>query len=170
MDGTTEVLLFAAARSQHVAELIRPFLAGGGIVVCDRFADSTYAYQGYGLERDMGELRTITRIATGGLEPDLTIFLDLPVVDGLERKRVANVPEQAQDPVTPSDVEWNRLDAREVAFHERVRRGYHELMAAKPQRWLTFDGRHDRETLTAMIWEAVESRLIHHASLQGVRS
>lgn len=166
MDATTEVLLFAAARAQHVAELIRPYLAAGGIVVCDRFADSTYAYQGYGLGRDLAEIKTITRIATGGLQPDLTIFLDLPVADGIERKRTSSTVAQPH----ASDVEWNRLDAREIAFHERVRNGYHTLMAAEPQRWLHFDGRQDRATLTASIWEVLESRLTQSASLQGVRS
>jgi dTMP kinase len=170
MDAVTEVLLFAAARAQHVSELIRPFLEKGGIVVCDRFADSTYAYQGYGLERNLDELRTITHIATGGLQPDLTIFLDLPVTDGLERKRKASTTDQPATLATPSDEEWNRLDAREVAFHERVRAGYHALMAAEPERWLPFDGRQDRDTLTASIWEALETRLMQSASLQGVRS
>lgn len=166
MDATTEVLLFAAARAQHVTELIRPYLASGGIVVCDRFADSTYAYQGYGLGRALAELQTITRIATGGLQPDLTIFLDLPVTDGLERKRkLSKVAQQHA-----SGVEWNRLDAREIAFHERVRNGYHSLMAAEPQRWLHFDGRQDRDTLTTSIWEVLEPRLTQLASLQGVRS
>jgi dTMP kinase len=170
MDASTEVLLFAAARAQHVAELIRPYLAAGGIVVCDRFADSTYAYQGYGLGRDLAELQTITRIATGGLQPDLTIFLDLPVADGLERKRKSSTLAQPHASARASDVEWNRLDARELAFHERVRNGYHTLMAAEPQRWLHFDGRQDRDTLTASIWEVLESRLMQLASLQGVRS
>jgi dTMP kinase len=169
MDPTTEVLLFAAARAQHVAELIRPTLAAGGIVVCDRFADSTYAYQGYGLGRDLAELKAITRVATNGLQPDLTIYLDLPVRDGLERKRKASADAQPQTPSTASDVEWNRLDAREIAFHERVRDGYHALIATEPGRWLTFDGRQDRDTLTTRIWEVLEARLTHLASLQGVR-
>ncbi len=175
MEPTTEVLLFAAARAQHVAELIRPYLASGGIVVCDRFADSTYAYQGYGLGRDLHELQAITRIATGGLQPDLTIFLDLPVTDGLARKRSVNrpgavLPEQNPPAVTPPDTEWNRLDARELAFHERVRDGYHALMATEPRRWLAYDGRLDRDTLSTMIWEAIEPQLMRPAPLQGVRS
>lgn len=170
MDATTEVLLFAAARAQHVTELIRPYVAAGGIVVCDRFADSTYAYQGYGLGRDLAELRTITRIATAGLQPDLTIFLDIPVADGLERKRRVSAVARQHAPAGASDVEWNRLDARELAFHERVRDGYHTLMAQEPGRWLHFDGQQDRDTLTASIWEILESRLTQLASLQGVRS
>ena len=175
MDATTEVLLFAAARSQHVAELIRPFLASGGVVVCDRFADSTYAYQGYGLGRDLQELQAITRFATGGLQPDLTIYLDLPVAEGLARKRLADqraetLSEQTTSLVPPPEVEWNRLDAREIAFHERVRHGYLALMAGEPRRWLAYDGRQDRDTLTTRIWETIEPQLMRHAPLQGVRS
>src|ERR687886_616247 len=133
MTAATETLLFSASRAQLVAEQIRPQLERGGIVVCDRFADSTYAYQGFGQGRDLDELRAVTRIATGGLCPDLTIYLDLPVREGLERKHAASKQTSAPAPLAdPSDpvrtsvesAEWNRLDAREVAFHERVRRGY----------------------------------------------
>src|SRR5687767_6099185 len=143
MHATTEALLFAASRAQLVAERIRPYLEFGGIVVCDRFADSTYAYQGYGLGRDLRELRTITRIATGGLEPDLTVYLDLPAREGLDRKRSASGRSAMTSPLSPPPggersppAEWNRLDARELAFHERVYQGYQTLIAAEPERWL----------------------------------
>jgi dTMP kinase len=168
MDAVTETLLFAAARAQHVSELIRPFLSQGGIVVCDRYADSTYAYQGYGLGRDLDELRVITRLATGGLMPDVTIYLDLPVDEGLERKRNA----LASPLSPPGDVaavpEWNRLDAREIAFHQRVRQGYLALIAAEPERWLRFDAHLDRDTLANVIWERVEPYLARRASSKGV--
>ena len=167
MDLTAETLLFAADRAQHVAERIRPFLRRGGIVVCDRFADSTYAYQGYGLGRDMQELHAITRIATGGLVPDLTLLLDLPVGEGLGRKRGTAGDTGHQAGTHP---EWNRLDARDFAFHERVRAGYHTLMAAEPWRWRCFDARLDRDTLTASIWQELEPRVTRLAPLQGVRS
>ncbi len=176
MDTTTETLLFAAARAQHVAERIRPYLKLGGIVVCDRFADSTYAYQGYGLGRDLDELRTVNRIATGGLEPDVTIYLDLPVDDGLNRKRAAasrvdasplSPPGVPQRPAVPP--EWNRLDAREVAFHERVRKGYQTLIAAEPGRWLCFDGHLDRNLLAAVIWQQLEPRIPRLASKDTAR-
>ncbi|RMD78892.1 MAG: dTMP kinase, partial [Chloroflexi bacterium] len=85
MAPTTEILLFSAARAQLVSELIRPYLATGGIVVCDRYADSTFAYQGYGLGRDLEELRVITEVATGGLKPDLTFYLQIDVEIGLQR-------------------------------------------------------------------------------------
>ncbi len=164
MDSTTETLLFAAARAQHVSELIRPYLKRGGIVVCDRYADSTYAYQGYGLGRDLEELRVITRLATGGLMPDVTVYLDLPVDEGLDRKRSAlarpTLVSPLSPPVDPTTIpEWNRLDAREIAFHERVRQGYQALIAAEPDRWLSFDGNLDRDTLATAIWERIEPYL-----------
>ncbi len=168
VDPTTEVLLFAAARAQHVAERIRPQLQCGGIVVCDRFADSTYAYQGYGLGCDLEELRTITQIATRGLRPDVTVYLDLPVVEGIERKRMAAVRSHDNTPPTSSGLgaggsalppEWNRLDAREAAFHERVHAGYRALIAAEPERWLCFDGHLDQDTLARMIGQKNEPYL-----------
>src|SRR5919206_3697845 len=87
MAATTEMLLFSAARAQLVSQVIRPYLEQGGIVLCDRYADSTYAYQGYGLGHNLEELRAITAVATGGLLPDVTIYLDLTADEGLERKR-----------------------------------------------------------------------------------
>jgi len=147
MHATTEALLFAADRAQHVHERIRPHLEQGGVVLCDRFADSTWAYQGYGLGQDLEMLRRLTAIATGGLSPDLTLLLDLPVDVGLQRKR------QAQHAA-----EWNRLDARELAFHRRVRNGYHALAAADPQRWLVFDAQQPVTTLADQIWTQVALR------------
>ena len=169
MAAATEALLFSAARAQHVVERIRPQLESGAIVVCDRFADSTYAYQGYGQGRDLEELRTITRIATGGLCPDITIYLDLPVVDGLARKQPAAGGQHATGD-TGADPEWNRLDAREIAFHERVRAGYHTLIAAEPGRWLCFDATVERNTLTNQIWEQLEPHVMRRIPAAGVRS
>jgi dTMP kinase len=173
MTAATETLLFSASRAQLVAEQIRPQLERGGIVVCDRFADSTYAYQGFGQGRDLDELRVVTEIATGGLCPDLTIYLDLPVWEGLERKRAASKqPSAPSDPGRTSveSAEWNRLDAREVAFHERVRQGYQTLIAAEPERWLVFDGRLDRTLLADMIWQQLERRIAHLNSSTGATS
>jgi dTMP kinase len=166
MAATTETLLFSASRAQLVAERIQPFLKQGGIVICDRFVDSTFAYQGYGLGRDLDELRAITRIATGGLLPDVTIYLDLPVSEGLDRKHAAAARHTLTSPPSPAvagqqsnAIEWNRLDAREIAFHERVREGYGALIAAEPERWLSFDGHLDRNVLADMIWEQIEPRI-----------
>lgn len=125
MRNETEVLLFSAARAQIVAEVIRPALAAGKIVVCDRYADSTLAYQGYGLGLDLDALRAITRFATGGLMPDLTFLVDVPVEIGLARRRRG---------------ETNRLDQKDIEYHTRVRNGYWALVRAEPQRFIVIDG------------------------------
>lgn len=164
----TETLLFSAARAQLVNEVIRPYLAHDGIVLCDRYADSTYAYQGYGLGRDLGELRQLTKMATGDLLPDMTIFLDLSAEEGLERKARARERTRAQpSPLSPpaenraqlAPVEWNRLDARELAFHQRVERGYRELIAEAPERWRTFDASLQVEALAEQIFDVVDQAL-----------
>lgn len=160
MAPTTEILLFSAARAQLVGEVVRPYLHHGGIVLCDRYADSTYAYQGYGLGFDLEALRSITAIATGGLQPDVTIYLDVSAEEGLERKRMKRQNTRtAWSTGAEAMVEWNRLDARELAFHKQVEAGYHELIRLDPARWQIFDGRMPIEPLAWRIWEAVEPRL-----------
>ena len=141
-----EILLFSAARAQIVQQVIRPHLEQGWIVVCDRFADSTLAYQGYGHGLSLEALRQITAFATGGLTPDLTIYLDLDVDAGLQRK--AQTPE-----------EWNRMEAKEVAFHRRVRDGYHALIAAEPERWLVVDAEQPVDVIQAQIRRRVSKML-----------
>src|SRR5437867_6057440 len=156
------MLLFSAARAQLVSQVIRPYLDQGGVVLCDRYADSTYAHQGYGLGRDLEELRTITAIATGGLLPDITIYLDLSAEEGLERKRLKQRENKAAasralptplraGAAEPSPrlaaVEWNRLDARDLAYHQRVVAGYQELIAQEPDRWHSFDARQPADIL-----------------------
>lgn len=123
MHPRTETLLFQAARAQFVEEIIKPRLAKGEIVISDRYADSTLAYQGYGHRQDLEQIRALIEYATGGLVPDLTIYLDLDIETGLKRKKKAE--------------EWNRLDAYTVEFHQRVRTGYLEL--AKNEKWVTVD-------------------------------
>ena len=127
MTPRTETLLFNAARAQIVHEVIRPALQAGQVVLCDRFADSTLAYQGYGYGQDRAELTRIIHYATGGLVPDLTLYLDVKPEVGLARKQSG----QGQ--------EWNRLDARTVAFHQSVQAGYWELIAADTARWRVID-------------------------------
>lgn len=173
MEPTTEILLFSAARAQLVGELVRPYLATGGIVLCDRYADSTYAYQGYGLGRDLDELQAITRVATGGLQPDLTIYLDLDVEEGLQRKMVskrayeasrrAHHDDTSSTPTAPAAApassqppEWNRLDARDLAYHRRVAEGFRDLMRHSPERWCRLDARQPVETIGRTILTAVE--------------
>ena len=143
----TEILLFSAARAQLVAEIVRPHLVSGGIVVCDRYADSTLAYQGYGRGLDLERLRMITAFATGRLVPDLTICLDLPVVEGLRRKLNCDA------------AEWNRMEQEQMAFHERVRHGFLALAADEPIRWLVLDATHSIEDLQVAIRERVRGLL-----------
>ncbi|HVN56545.1 MAG TPA: dTMP kinase [Anaerolineaceae bacterium] len=126
MTTRTEILLFLAARAQIVEEVIRPHLSRGGLVLSDRFGDSTLAYQGYGHGTDIDTLRQLLAFATGGLKPDLTLLLDLDVVEGLTRRRSGGG-------------EWNRLDAYPLEFHERVRAGYLRLAAEEPERWVIVD-------------------------------
>jgi dTMP kinase len=139
MQPPTEFLLFSAARAQHVAEVIRPHLAQGGLVLCDRFADSSLAYQGYGHRQDMAVLRTITRFATGDLSPDLTFYLDVSVDVGLQRKAGG------------SGDAWNRMEQKEVAYHERVRAGYLAMAAEEPDRWVVVDASGAVKTVQATI-------------------
>ena len=122
MHPRTEILLFCASRAQHVEEFIRPQLAEGKIVICDRYADSTLAYQGYGHGVDVDVLCNLLDFTTGGLFPDLTLLMDVRAEVGLRRRQKGGD-------------EWNRLDAYAVEFHRRVQDGYHKLVEKEPQRW-----------------------------------
>ena len=163
MASTTETLLFAASRAQLVTEVIRPYLAQGGIVLCDRYADSTYAYQGYGLGRDLQELHAITDAATGGLRPDITIYLDLSAEEGLERKLRTRQDLRNSGRRMPegrdASIEWNRLDARELAYHQRVEAGYRDMIAKDSQRWRCFDARQTIEQVSEQIINSLEPDL-----------
>lgn len=138
LSGWTEALLFTAARAQLVSEVIRPRLQRGELVLCDRFSDSTLAYQGYGRGLDLDALRRLQAQATGGLVPDLTLLLDLPVEAGLAR-----IPRRAQD----------RLDRETIAFHQRVHAGYRTMMAAEPQRWREVDASSDPDQVARRVLE-----------------
>ncbi len=150
MQPEAEILLYSAARAQLVGEVIRPHLARGGAVLCDRYADSTLAYQGYGRRLDLHALRMITAFATGSLKPDLTICLDLPVLDGLRRKQ-ANASAGSDD--------WNRIEREELEFHERVRAGYLELARMDDERWWVVDARQSVEQAQAAIRARVQQLL-----------
>jgi dTMP kinase len=140
-----ETLLFLAARAQLVREVIQPSLATGVVVLSDRYADATLAYQGYGHGVDLDVLRKLLEFATGGLQPDLKILLDIDVEDGLRRKTDCG--------------EWNRLDAYSVAFHDRVRKGYHSLVASEPDKWVIIDASQDRDSIQNDLRKAVENAL-----------
>jgi dTMP kinase len=147
MHPRTEALLYQAARAQIVEQVLRPRLAAGEVVICDRYYDSTLAYQGYGHRvMSLDELRHIIRFATGGLTPDLTILLDLEVELGLSRKG-------KQD-------EWNRLDDFAIDFHQRVRAGYHELITLEPERWVLVDASQPWDAVQANLRQVIDARFV----------
>lgn len=145
-----ELLLFSASRAQLVAGVIRPALAKGEIVICDRYYDSTTAYQGAGRGLPMDAVRTINMFATGGLVPDLTLFIDIPV-DEIERRRAA------------AGKGFDRMEAAGREFFTRVRDGYHALAGAEPERFVRIDGMRTPDEVHAEIMTAVRtSRAFHH--------
>lgn len=147
MRPRTEMLLFQASRAQHVDEVILPALQQARIVLCDRFADSTLAYQGYGHQKDLQVIREIIHYATGGLTPDLTFLLDLSDARiGLQRR-------------ASGGGEWNRLDAMQVAFHQRVREGYYQLVKEQPERWEVIDAEQTFDTVQAELRRLTLQRL-----------
>ena len=140
----TELMLFNASRSQLVKDVIQPALKEGKIVICDRFTDSTIAYQSYGRGLDLATVKEINRIASQGLKPDLTFLLDVPPEIGLSRKRAG-----AND----------RFEQEAVAFHRRVREGFLKLASEEPQRWVVIDATLPRRHIGEIIWEKVKVRL-----------
>lgn len=146
MSPRAEILLFCAARAQIVEEVIRPNLEKGVVVISDRYADSTLAYQGYGHGLDLEILKQILHFATGGLKPDLTLLLDVDVEEGLNRRRIGGG-------------EWNRLDAQQLAFHQRVRQGYLKMVTEEPARWLVINAGQKPPQVQADIQAALLERL-----------
>ena len=146
MHARAEILLYNAARAQIVEQRIKPHLAAGGIVLCDRFADSTLAYQGYGRGLNLPDVRHIVAFATQNLKPDVTLYLDIDVEAGLARRRIGGG-------------EWNRMDDQTVEFYRRVREGYRALMAEEPQRWVSIDASRSVSEVQRAVWEVVESRI-----------
>jgi dTMP kinase len=136
--STAELLLYAAARAQHVAELIRPALAAGKVVICDRFADSTTAYQGAGRGLRPETVASLHAIATDGVWPDLTVVIDVTVEEGLARARGRSIP-------------LNRLEQESLAFHHRVRAGFLALAESEPERVKRVDGTRPTEQVHASI-------------------
>jgi dTMP kinase len=139
-----ELLLFNVSRAQLVTEVIRPNLESGKIVISDRYADSTTAYQSYGRGLDLAMVRAVNNAATHGLTPGLTVLLDIPVEAGLARKR-------GQKP--------DRFEQENIAFHRRVRNGYLKLIAEEPERWLVVDASQSREKIADIIWQKVSELL-----------
>jgi dTMP kinase len=146
MHPRAEILLFQASRAQLVEQVIQPHLDQDGVVLCDRYADSTIAYQGYGYQQvDLQVLRSIVNFATGGLSPDLTLLLDVDVEEGLRRRLDGG--------------EWNRLDAYELQFYQRVRQGYHRMAQEEPGRWVIIDAGLPPEVVQQAIRAVVLERL-----------
>jgi dTMP kinase len=140
----TELLLFNASRSQLIKDVIQPALTEGKIVICDRFVDSTIAYQSYGRGLDLSIVRQISRIASQGMIPDLTFLLDVPPEIGLSRKG---------NPAT------DRFDKEDRGFHQKVRDGFLALAEAEPDRWVIIDSTLSRREIADRIWDKVSHQL-----------
>ena len=147
-----ELLLFNTSRTQLVDEVIHPNLEKGRVVISDRYADSTTAYQSYGRGLDLAMVLAINNAATQGLEPDLTVLLDMPVEKGLARKKA-----KRQD----------RFEQENVAFHQRVREGYLKLAASEPERWLVIDASQSRKKIAEIIWQRVSQLLSQRGLKHG---
>ena len=147
MDSRTEALLYAASRRQHLIEKVLPVLESGDVIFCDRFVDSSIAYQGYA--RGIGEegIREINEFATEGIEPDVTLYIDVPAEVGIQRIH-ANLDER----------EYNRLDQEKLAFHEKVRAGYLQLAKANPERIVVVDGTMNREEVAEACYHIIKNR------------
>jgi dTMP kinase len=148
----TELFLYLADRAQHVQEIIIPAIEGGTIIVCDRYTDSTLAYQGYGRRIDLGLLRTLNDIASKGIKPDLTFLLDCPVEIGLWRaaqRRFRATGKKRED----------RFEREKVEFHERVRAGFLELARAEPERFCVIDASRPAEEVSNEIKKIVDGKL-----------
>ena len=147
MDSRTEALLYAASRRQHLIEKVLPVLESGDVIFCDRFVDSSIAYQGYA--RGIGEegIREINQFATEGLDPDVTLYIDVPAEVGIQRIH-ANLDER----------EYNRLDQEKLDFHEKVRAGYQQLAKANPERIVVVDGTMSREEVAESCYQIIKNR------------
>ncbi len=135
----TELLLFAASRTQLVADVIQPALKKGEIVICDRFSHSTTAYQGYGRGLDLGTVQMVNNLATQNVKPNIVIFLDLSPAEGLARRGKL----------------LDRFELQELSFHRQVRQGYLKMAAGEPDRWLVVDATLPKKKISEIIWERV---------------
>jgi dTMP kinase len=146
-----ELFIVAASRAQLVAEVIRPALQEGKVVLCDRFTHSTMVYQGYGRGVDFTAIKMVNNMATMHLNPDLIILLDISPEQGLTRKRSLK----------------DRFELEDLSFHQRVREGYVKMAAAEPDRWLLIDASLPKEKVAGIIWDRVSQLLPADSSLRG---
>jgi dTMP kinase len=151
LDPRAELLLYAAGRAQHLAELIRPALEAGTIVLCDRFSDATSAYQGYGRGLDLDLIENLDRLVTGGMRPDLTVLLDIDASGGLSRARGRNSRYGLEAEA--------RFENERLPFHERVRRGYLELAKQEPGRFRVVDASPPPEEIQREVRRIVDQLL-----------
>ncbi|HEY60019.1 MAG TPA: dTMP kinase [Anaerolineae bacterium] len=149
MHPRTETLLFCAARAQIVEEIIKPHLKKGEVVLLDRYADSTMAYQGYGHQNDLDLIRRLLDFATGRLKPDLTLLLDLDPDEGLRRRQQGGG-------------EWNRMDAYQLALHQRVHAGYLEMAKQEPERWRIVNANQPPDVVQSLLRKIVSEYLTHN--------
>ena len=152
ISSQAELFLLAASRAQLVTEVIRPALEAGKVVVCDRFTHSTMVYQGYGRGLDFTAIKMVNNMATGNLNPDLIIFLDISPEQGLARKQSLK----------------DRFELEDLSFHRRVREGYLKMAAAEPDRWLVIDASLPKGKIAEIIWDRVSQLLPSSSSLRGV--
>lgn len=151
MSDRAELLLFSASRSQLVSEVIKPALLRGEIIVCDRYCDSTTAYQGYGRGLDLDAVTTINSIATADTTPDITILVDIPIAEIKTRK-------------TKAGLSLDRMESSGTLFYERVHNGYRELALAEPERWFRVDGLLSINEIHKRIWQAVDNKIKTYAT------
>src|SRR5258706_5432762 len=139
-----ELLLYFADRAQHVAEVMQPALAQGRLVVCDRYVESSLAYQGYGRGLSLEAIRQVAELATGGLRPDLIVLLELPIEEGLARvgRRGGH----------------DRMESEVREFYERVWSGYQKLLAGEPSRWVRVSGEGSEDAVAERLWAVLEAR------------
>jgi len=154
MGPVTEFLIFTASRAELVRTVIRPALEAGQVVLCDRFTDSTYAYQGFGRGLDLPDLKAVTQVATGGLTPDLTVLLDLPPEVGLARAQQVGAPD--------------RIERAGLGLHQRVRGGFLTLAQADPRRFLTLDAQRGEDDLHTEILRTVLEKLSPQPVPEGI--
>lgn len=140
----TELMLFNSSRSQLVADVVQPALKSGKNVICDRFSDSTLAYQSYGRGLDFNTIEEINRLASQGIKPDITFLLDIQPEAGLSRKK---------------RIETDRFDREAIAFHQRVREGFLKLAGKEPQRWVVIDATLSKGKIADIVWDRI-SRLV----------
>lgn len=152
IDAKAELLLFAAARAQHVQEVILPALAAGQVVLCDRFSDATLAYQGFGRGLDLEFIQSLNEFCTAALRPDLTVLFDLPVETGLERaiRRIAHIRGAPRE---------DRFEREEKVFHEKIRNGYLRLAEEDPERFRVIDATRDVQTIHREVCTVIEATI-----------